>query len=75
MSEIEKVLKTKESEDLIISNHDRIALCELLAMIGAALRDGKIWLNNPKRETQEPYIDLCERFSRQLANLKVNNEH
>lgn len=72
MSEIAERLRNAEPVEMLISDNDRIALIELLSFVAMILDSGKIWINS-KDADQRPYIELCERHAKKLANLKVEN--
>jgi hypothetical protein len=73
MSDIVEALKGEE-KDFWISNDERIALCEMLACVAAALRTGKLWLNSPKAKCNEDYAALAETIARRFANMPVEKE-
>lgn len=74
MSEIIGALQD-EQQDFWIADQERIALCEILTMIAAALKSGSIWFNKNDREFQQQYIDLCETIAKRFANMPVKQEN
>lgn len=73
-SEIEEALKG-ETEEFYIDNNERIALCELLACVAAALKTGKLWFNKEGIHNQWPYIKLCDDMAKRFANMPINKEN
>jgi len=73
MKTIEEALKDGDpTPDLSISNEERIALIEILGMVGGALQSGKLWFNSPKAD-QKPFINICMTMAKKFSNMEVQN--
>ena len=70
---IEEALKDELTPDISISNEERIALIEILGMVGGALQSGKLWFNRPDAD-QKPFIDICMTMAKKFANMEVHQE-
>lgn len=71
MSDIEKALKS-EQEEFMINDHERQQLIDMLAMIAAAIKEGKLWFNKPGKEYNKQFADFALMMAERFANMPVN---
>lgn len=71
---IEEALKTKEVEDIQISNEDRLQLIDILGCVSVVLKSGKLHFNGPGPHNLK-FSDFCLEMARKFSNMKVHNEN
>lgn len=71
MSDIEKILKTEE-EVFMINDYERKRLIDILTMVSAALKTGRLWFNKPGKKYNKQFADFALMMAERFANMPVN---
>jgi hypothetical protein len=63
-----------EEEEFHLTNNERLNLIQILGMVGAALKDGKLWFNQKGSEENLEHASFCLDIASRLSSMPVHEQ-